>query len=113
MSGARPFTDFIREHRNGLTLDELSDALQALVAAVVEEEKGGSLDLKVSIKPLGKRGEIYFEVACDIKSSPPKKVPGVSILFPTPENNLVRDDPKQSKMDLREVHPANAFRGVS
>ena len=30
----RPFTDLLREHRSGLTHDELSDALRDLVAAV-------------------------------------------------------------------------------
>lgn len=31
---ARPFTDFLRDQRNGKTHSELSDALQELVAAV-------------------------------------------------------------------------------
>lgn len=33
MANSRPFLDFLREHRGGVTHDELSDALQALTAA--------------------------------------------------------------------------------
>ena len=37
MANSRPFADLMREHRNGVTHDELSDALQELVAAVMED----------------------------------------------------------------------------
>ena len=46
-----------------------------------------------------------LEVSADIKVKPPKKTPGVSIFFATPDNNLVRVDPRQQSMELREVAP--------
>ena len=109
---ARPITDLLREHRNGVTLDELSDELQALVAAVTEEGKGGKLTFTITVKPMG-RDSGALEVACDIKSSPPKKTPGTSVFFASPENNLVRQDPRQTAMELREVAPATAHRGIA
>lgn len=39
---ARPFLDLLREHRNGLTHDELTDALNELVEAVAAERKGAA-----------------------------------------------------------------------
>lgn len=107
---ARAFHDFLREHRAGQTHDLLSEKLQELVAAVTEEEKAGSLTLKITIKPMGKSDGL--EVAAQITCSPPKETPGVSIFFATPENNLQREDPRQRSMELREV-PAAAFKGVS
>lgn len=103
MGNSRAFHDFLREHRNGVTHDELSDALQDLVAAVIEEQKAGKLTLTVSIKPLGKSDGL--EVSAEVKSVPPKTQPGVSIFFASPENNLVRQDPRQQTMELREIGP--------
>lgn len=108
---ARPFYDFLREHRNGVTHDELADALNDLVAAVTEENKAGTLTFTVSIKPMGKSDGL--EVSAEIKVKPPKKTAGVSIFFATPENNLVRQDPRQQSMELRELGPATAHRGVA
>ena len=104
MANSRPFMDFLREHRNGVTHDELSDKLQELVAAVIEEGKAGTLTLTVSIKPVGKADGL--EVGADVKVKPPKTAPGVSIFFASPENNLVRQDPRQATMELREVAPS-------
>lgn len=103
--------DFLREHRNGVTHDDLSDALQDVVAGVLEEGKAGKLTLTISIKPLGKSDGL--EVSADVKSAPPKPTPGVSIFFASPENNLVRQDPRQQTMELREVTPASAHKGIA
>ncbi|MCB8880097.1 hypothetical protein ACELLULO517_07610 [Acidisoma cellulosilytica] len=109
---ARPITDLLREHRNGVTLDEMSDALQELVAAVTEEGKGGKLTVTITVKPMG-RDSGALEVACDIKAAPPKKTPGTSVFFPTPENNLVRQDPRQQSLELREISVATAHKGIA
>ena len=111
MASSRPFMDFLREHRGGATHDELSDALQSLVAEVTDQGKAGTLTLTISIKPIGKSDGL--EVGADIKSKPPKGAPGVSIFFPTVENNLVRQDPRQQSMELREVAPAHAARALA
>jgi hypothetical protein len=107
---ARAFGDLLREHRNGSTHDELSDAMRDLVAAVVEENKVGKLTLTISIKPMG-RGD-GLEVAADIKVAAPKSRPGVSIFFASPENSLVRQDPRQTALELREV-PAVVARNLA
>jgi hypothetical protein len=107
---ARPFLDFLREHRSGVTHDLLSDKLQELVAAVTQEERAGTLTLKISVKPMGKGDGL--EVTASVEMKAPKETPGTAIFFPTPENNLVRVDPRQQAMDLREV-PAPEFQGVA
>lgn len=111
MAHARPFMDFLREHRNGSTHDELSDKLQELVAAVTEEERSGTLTFTIMLKPMGKHDGL--EVAADVKIKPPKPKAGVSLFFASPENNLVRQDPRQAAMELREVGPASVARGLA
>lgn len=112
MSGnTRPFMDFLREHRTGITHDLLSDALQDLVAAVVQEQKVGKLVLTIGVKPMGKGDGL--EVSAQIDCKPPKETAGVAIFFPTPDNNLVRQDPRQTTMELREIRPVLSHKGVA
>jgi hypothetical protein len=108
---SRPFNDLLREHRNGLTHDELSDALRDLVAAVTDEGKAGSLTFTVKIKPMGKGDGL--EVSAEVVSKPPKKTPGISIFFATPDNALQKQDPRQKEMELRDIGPSVAHRGVA
>ena len=105
------FVKFLQEHRNGSTNDEIGDALRDLVAAVTDEGKAGKLVITIGIKPMGKSDGL--EVSCDIKATPPKPTPGVSIFFATPDNELQRNDPRQAAMELREITPGTAHRGVA
>jgi hypothetical protein len=101
MANSRPFHDFLHEHRQGVTQDELSDALQELVAAVHDTEKSGSLTFTITIKPT-KSGAL--EVSDAIRTKIPTLPKSSSLFFVSPENNLVRDDPKQHRLNLQEIH---------
>lgn len=108
MSG---FIKFLQEHRNGSTHDEISDKIRDLVAAVTDEGKAGKLTITISIKPMGKGDGL--EVAVEAKASPPKQTAGVSIFFASPDNALVRQDPRQQTMELREITPASVARALA
>lgn len=116
---SRPFLDLLREHRNGLTHDELSDALNEVVEAVATERKAGKLSLTISIKPHGDGAVMVMD---DVKITKPKVSKGGSLFFVTPDNNLARQDPKQPNLPLREIGsaeparelpPASAARGIA
>lgn len=102
MANSRPFHDFLREHRNGAAHDKLSDALQECVASVASEGGTAKLTLTITIKNAG-AGEGALMVTEDIKTAIPKPKIGGSIFFVTPENNLIREDPKQHKLPLTEL----------
>ena len=104
------FMDLIREHRRGLTHDDLTEELKELVAAVDEQKRAGSLTITIKLNPRAK-GE-GIDVSFAINSKPPKEEAGSSIFFVTPGNELVREDPRQANMELREIGPAGAHRGV-
>lgn len=110
MANSRPFYDFLREHRNGVTQDELADALQELVAAVAAEGKGGSLVLTINVKPAGNSGAL--EVTDKIVVKAPAQNRSASLFFVSPENNLIREDPKQITMELRPI-PQTTHKGVA
>jgi hypothetical protein len=99
-TAARPFLDLLREHRGGLTHDELSEALQELIEGVVAERKAGKMTLELTIKP---QGDGAVMVVSEVKVKPPKPADRASLFFVTPENNLVRQDPRQPNLPLREI----------
>jgi len=110
MAGSvRAFSAFLAEHRGGATHDELSVALQALVADVTNLQKVGTLTLAISLKPVGDG----LQISARIKTKPPEEEPGVSIFYATPENNLSRQDPRQQAMELREIPPAIVARSLA
>ena len=97
----RPFTDTLSALRYGTLNDDLSDALHELVTKCDETGKPGELTLKIKLKP-GKGGQI--EVFDDIQVKAPKDERGSSIMFATPEGNLIREDPRQMNIEgLRTV----------
>ncbi|MDE1896881.1 MAG: hypothetical protein KGH91_07385 [Rhodospirillales bacterium] len=102
MANSRPFMDFIREQRNGVLHDELSDALQEAVAAVMNEGGTATLTLKITVKSAD-AGEGALMVKDDIITKLPKQKASGSIFFASPENNLIREDPKQHKLPLQEI----------
>lgn len=109
----RPFMDFLREHRAGVTHDELGEALAGAVTAVQDLNRPASLTLTITIKPAG-RDSGALEVGATIAVKAPKPQPGVAIFFATPEGNLLRQDPRQKAMDLRDIAgPAMAHKGVA
>lgn len=110
--GIRPFTDTLTALRYGELLDELSDKLHEVVAACNETGKSGSLTLTLKFKP-SRGGAI--EINDDIKAKVPTLERGSTLMFPTPEGNLQREDPRQMKLDgLREVpRQADELRNVN
>ncbi len=93
---ARPFPDTLRQIRYGALQDELTEALNALVAECTKTNKTGELVLKIKLKP-NPAGQV--EVLDDLTVKLPKPVRGTSIFFATPEGNLMRDDPRQQQLE--------------
>lgn len=112
MANSRPFLDFLREQRNGVLHDELSDALQDCVASVSTEGGTAKLTLTITIKPSG-TGQGAVMTTDDIKTTVPKPTKGGSIFFISPENNLVREDPRQHKLELNQLKPVGPLRELA
>lgn len=115
----KPINENIRsvriEDENGDLLPVLDVAgakLSELIAAIVATNKAGSLSLKIDIKP-STAGALAVKATVTIKK--PKGLPPESLLWPTPENNLMEDDPRQIKLELKAVavEPARELQKVS
>ncbi len=104
---SKPINENIRDVRmeddNGdlrPVLDVAGAKLAEVIAAVVANNKAGSLTLKIDIKP-STAGALAVKAEVAIKK--PKGLPPESLLWPTPEGNLLADDPRQTKLELKPV----------
>lgn len=97
---SRPFADVIRDLAGGRVYDDLTSQLGEVVTAVVETGKAGSLTLKIDVKP---NGEGSVRVLADVKPKVPTPVLGETLFFATSSGSLVRNDPRQAELPLREV----------
>ena len=83
-------------------MDAAGDKFSELINAVTRHQKAGTLKLTINIKP-STAGALA--VKADVSITKPKGLPPESLLWATPEGNLIGEDPKQTKLELREVTP--------
>lgn len=83
-----------------------------LISAVDSHQKAGKLTLKIDIKP-STAGAMAVKAECSIVK--PKGKPAESLLWATPEGNLLAEDPKQGKLPLKQVaaEPARELKTIN
>lgn len=98
---ARSIADTLRAIAGGEFIDHVSDAMQELVVAVDSTGKGGTLKIEINIKKATKAGAMKLTGKYSLKK--PAEEPAEALMFATPEGNLVTEDPRQHKLDLKQV----------
>ena len=83
-----------------------------LINAITAHNKAGKLRLSIDIKP-STAGTLA--VKAEVSITKPKGMPAESLLWPTPEGNLMAEDPRQAKLELKPVaaEPARELKTVS
>lgn len=81
-------------------MDEAGQKFSELIKAVTSHGKAGKLVLKIDIKP-STAGTLA--VKADVSITKPKGMPSESLLWPTPDGNLLSEDPRQKNLDLKPV----------
>lgn len=81
-------------------MDVAGAKFSELINAITANNKAGTLTMKISVKP-STAGTLA--VKAEIAINKPKGMPAESLLWPTPEGNLMADDPRQTKLDLKTV----------
>src|SRR5262245_54604602 len=98
-----PFSQQLSFLSKGSLDAELTQALADVVKAVRETGKAGAISLTLKVSMLNQRDENAVKVTPAVKITTPKLPPYESVMFSTADGDLLRDDPKQQKLDLREV----------
>jgi hypothetical protein len=93
-------------------LDHAGSKFADLINAVTGTGKGGSLTLKIEVKP-STAGALAVKASVAVKA--PQGKPAESLLWPTPEGNLMAEDPRQSNLDLKPVaaEPARELKTIT
>lgn len=98
-----PFADFLAEHNNGVGHRAAGEALQRLVAAVLDTGKKGSLTVKVSVATMDGADNTLVTLV-EVKETLPTAAPRPAVFYADDEGNLTRSDPNQLQFDgLKEV----------
>lgn len=97
---ARPITDALRHIEGGCFIDEASEKLAELVQAVDLTGKPGSITLKIDLRR-ATAGALAVKGKVTLKK--PESAPMEALLFPTPEGNLLTEDPRQKNLPLKPV----------
>lgn len=89
------FNHTIKSMRQGELHAQLTDELTELVAAVMQQGRGGTLTLKLTVKP--DRGALFIDG--DIATKLPKPRVGAAMFYGDEHGNLFSRDPKQTDID--------------
>lgn len=96
-----PFEKTILHIRGGMLCHEATEQLAEVVKGVEETGKPGELTIKLTIKRLGRSGAL--DISDKVTSKVPKDQPITTMMFVSPEGNLITEDPRQSKLDLKTI----------
>jgi len=99
-----PFSQQISHLSKGTLDAELTATLTDLVKAINDHGKKGSITLTLNLKPEVQNGEVkMISIKPDVKVSSPQPQRLSSIMFPTYDGDLLRNDPDQAQLDLKTV----------
>lgn len=99
----KPFTDLLGELEGGYFLKELTAKVYEVVRATRETRKAGAVKIAIKISPTG-RGSVELDAKLD--ATVPEHDRPTTTFFMTPDGTLMRNDPNQPRLPLREVFDA-------
>ena len=97
-----PFDETLRKIRRGVLINELTEQMQDVVKAVEDTGKSGEITIKLTIKKFSRMNAIDITDKVTVKL--PQDQPESTMMFATPEGNLVTEDPRQQKLPLSAVN---------
>ncbi len=97
----RPITDTLRLLNGGAFLDEASVELARLVRHINEHGGAGKIVLELTVKRSA-AGSVAAAGKVTLKL--PTAKPEETLMWSTDDGQLVLDNPKQHKLDLKVVH---------
>lgn len=102
---AKAFAVFLQELSDGRTHARASERLDALLRAVRDTGKGGSITLTIKVKPATRNGGAVDKVTLrgDVKADLPENDAGEDFFWMTEDAELSHNHPRQGSLELREA----------
>lgn len=89
--------------RQGGLAADIEQALSECVRQVCYLGKGGSVTIKISVKPATKNSNSNVIIGDEITLKTPKPQTAETILFSTDDGDLCESDPRQRKLNFDKV----------
>lgn len=103
MNTLTPFNQTLAKLNRGELNDELTALLADVIKAVRETRKQGTVTVSLSVAMLNSRTEDTIKITPKVSSKIPELDREESIVFSTPDGDVLFDDPNQVKMELKTV----------
>ena len=97
---SRSVTQMLAQINGGVLLHDFGEQLAELVQAVDVTGKPGKITLELHLR---KSTQQTMAASGKVTVTKPKEPLIETLLFPTPEGNLLTEDPRQSKLPLQVV----------
>jgi hypothetical protein len=94
------FINLLQNHRSGVMLDEIGQAMRTIVDAALLTGRPGGLTVKIAFAPTSSGA---IEIQDDVKLTMPKADKATSLFFVSDHGALVRNNPNQLEMPLRSI----------
>lgn len=98
-----PFYQTLAYLSRGSLDGECAEALAEVVKRVRETGKAGTFTLTLKVSKLNARDEDAVKITPTVSTKLPKLAPYETVMFSTYDGDLLREDPRQQKLPLREV----------
>lgn len=99
------FSQTLSNLQRGSTIEELDELLTEALQATQDTGKQSTITVKLTIKP---NGNGVYKIIDDVKSTLPKFDKEPTVLFTDRDQQLVREDPRQQKLQLEHIDAAPA-----
>lgn len=103
MPNQTPFSQQIAYLGKGAIDEEATDALAQVVQAVRTTRKKGQVTLVIDVSMLDQRSEDSVAIQASVKQKVPQLPSPKTVMFSTHDGDLLRDDPDQQTLELRQV----------
>jgi len=97
MKAIRPFDEVIRQINNGQLVEEITNEMTEVIAAVRATGKKGTITVTLALHPRGPNNE-QMEVRPSIKGAAPELGRPISLFYVNDDDGLQRDDPLQNPL---------------
>lgn len=94
------FSQTLSNLQRGNTIEELDNLLTEALQATQDTGKQSTITVKLTIKP---NGNGVYKIIDDVKSTLPKFDKEPTVLFTDRDQQLVREDPRQQKLNLEHL----------
>ncbi len=98
----RPIVDTLRAVRAGAMLDEAADKLNEVVRTVRDTGRAAKLTIELTVSRTTRSGHT-LTISDKVITKLPEAGAGETLLFADEHGDLFTEDPKQTKLPLREV----------